>query len=54
MADSAVLVQHASLGLGAVTMVTVAEVQQVTVGMFLCLLQGVQHFLFAFAILVQY
>ena len=57
MADPTELMQHVSLGLGVVTAATVAEVQQATVGMFLCLLQGVefmQHFVFVFVALVYY
>ena len=49
MADPAALMQHVSLMLGAVTVVAVAGLQQATVGMFVCLLQGVefvQHFVF--------
>ena len=41
MADPATLVQHVSLELGAVTVVTVAGVQQMTAERIVCLLQKV-------------
>ena len=49
--------QHVSLVLGAVTVAAVAGVQQVTVGMFVFLLQGVefvQHFVFVIVAFVYY
>ena len=57
MADPAALVQDVSLELGAVTVVTVAGVQQVTAEWLVCLLQKVdlvQHFVFVIAVLVCY
>ena len=57
MADPAALIQHVSLGLGAVTEVTAAEVQQATAGMFVCLFQGldfVQHFVLVVMAFVYY
>ena len=57
LADPPSLVQHVSLGLGAVTAVTVAGVQQVTAEQLVCSLQKVdlvQHFVIVLAVLVYY
>ena len=57
MADPAALVQHVSLELVAVTVVTVAGVQQATAERLVCLLQKVdlvQHFVVVIAVLVYY
>ena len=57
MADLAALVQHVSLGLGAVTVVTVAGVQQVTAEWLVCSLQKVdlvQLLVVVIAVLVCY
>ena len=54
MTDPAALVQHVSLELGTVTVVTVAGVQQVTAEWFVCLLQKVdlvQHFVVVIVVL---
>ena len=57
MADPAALVQHVSLELEAVTVVTVDWVQQVTAERLVCLMEKadlVQHFVAVIAVLVYY
>ena len=57
MADPAALVQHVSLELRALTVVTVAGVQQATAERLVCLLQKVdfvQHFVVVIAVLVYH
>ena len=57
VADPAALVQHVSLELGAVTVVTVAWVQQMAAKQPVCLLQKVdlvQHFVVVVVVLVYY